>query len=405
MGLLRHDMVMSALRDPAAFASYVPELLKHMPKLSMVHDDPPYHTHLRRLVNKAFSAQRVALLAEPVGRFAQELLDAAGRGPMDFMAAYAVPLPMRVIAQLLGVPAQDYPSFKLWTEAVISYAGMPAEERTRRILAMREYMRQVIAERRVRPADDLLSSLVEATLEGTALSDEEIQSFAAVLLVAGNETTTNLIGNMMALLADRPELWRRAREDRSLVEPIIEEVLRYESPVQRLPRVTARPVRMGEVEIPAGEMVDIYFGAATGDPAVFQDPEEFQPGRPENAGHVAFGYGIHFCLGATSAPARGADLAERAAQSLPHVGAGARARGAAELRSAEPGVQGIAAGARLSGNYAHRHANERTRPLVSPARESLCCPGARVVRLLRRGRRQWSRRCWSNARWRRLWDL
>jgi cytochrome P450 len=119
-----------------------------------------------------------------------------------------------------------------------------------------------------------------------------------VLLIAGNETTTNLIGNMMALLADRPELWTRAREDRSLVDPIIEEVLRYESPVQRFPRVTTRPVRVGDVEIPAGELVDMVYGAANRDPAVFENPDTFWPERPTNSQHLGFGLGTHFCLGA-----------------------------------------------------------------------------------------------------------
>lgn len=296
--LLSHKSVVAALRDPATFSAYSPQVLKNMPKLPMVHDDPPQHTRLRRLVNKAFSPQRVASLAEPVGRIAQDLLNASGQGPVEFMAAYAVPLPIQVIAQLLGLPPQDYPSLKLWSDAMISYVGIPPEERARKLQALSEYLRQTIAERRAQPREDLISALVEAKVEGESLSDEGILNFTTVLLIAGNETTTNLLGNMMALLADRPELWRRAREDRSLVDPIIEEVLRYESPIQRRPRVTARPVRIGEVELQAGELVDLYFGAANRDPDVFAEPEEFRPGRPENTEHVAFGFGPHFCLGA-----------------------------------------------------------------------------------------------------------
>ena len=295
--LLRHADVLAAIRDPATFSSQTPAVFKTMPKFALLHDDPPYHTRMRRLVSKAFSPQRIASLSEWIGRLANELLDTTGKGPVELMSAYAVPLPMRVIAAMLGVPDQDYPSFKLWSEAVVAYVGLSREERMRKMQEMAAYLDQAIAARRTQPAEDLLSALVEAKVEGEALTDVEIRSFAAVLLVAGNETTTNLIGNMLALLADRPELWRRAREDRSLVEPIIEEVLRYESPAQRLPRVTSQPVRIGEVEVPKGQLVDIYFGAANRDPAVFADPDEFRPERPENAHHVAFGFGIHFCLG------------------------------------------------------------------------------------------------------------
>ncbi len=297
-GLMRHADVLAAIRDPATFSSQNTSVLKTMPKMTLLHDDPPHHTHLRRLVSKVFSPQRVASLAQWISGIANELLDTTSRGPVELMAAYAIPLPMRVIAGMLGVPDKDYLAFKSWSEALIGYAGIPAEERARRFQQMMGYLGQAIAARRTQPTEDLISALVQAEIEGTALSDAEIRGFTALLLIAGNETTTNLIGNMLALLADRPELWRRAREDRSLVEPILEETLRYESPVQRFPRVTTRPVRIGEVEIGAGEVVDMFYGAANRDPAIFEDPESFRPERPTNHQHVGFGLGTHFCLGA-----------------------------------------------------------------------------------------------------------
>jgi cytochrome P450 len=296
--LLRHADVLAALRDTATVSSNSPAVMKTVPKMALLHDDAPHHTRMRRLVSKAFSPQRIASLADWVGQISRELIDNLGSGTQEFMAAYAVPQPMRVIAGLLGVPEKDYPSFKRWSEAVVAYAGIPMEERNRRIQEMRAYMDQFIAARHEKPTEDLISALVAAEVDGASLSDEEIRSFAMVLLVAGNETTTNLIGNMMALLADRPELWRKAREDRSWVEPLIEETLRYESPVQRLPRVTLRPLRVGETEIPAGEVVDIVYGAANRDPAIFEDPESFRPERPTNHQHLGFGLGMHFCLGA-----------------------------------------------------------------------------------------------------------
>ena len=297
-GLMRHADVLAAIRDPATFSSNNTNVLKTLPKMTLLHDDPPLHTQLRRLVSKAFSPQRIAELSEWIRGLAHQLLDSASRGPVELMAAYATPLPMRVIAQLLGVPESDYPSFKLWSEALIGYVGVPAEERARRLQQMGGYLTQAVAARRAQPGPDLISALLQAEVDGAALSDADIRSFAALLLVAGNETTTNLIGNMLALLADRPELWQRAREDRSLVEPIVEETLRYESPVQRFPRVTTRPVRIGEVDIPAGELVDIFYGAANRDPSIFEAPEEFRPERPTNHQHVGFGLGTHFCLGA-----------------------------------------------------------------------------------------------------------
>ncbi|MBN1204855.1 MAG: cytochrome P450 [Myxococcaceae bacterium] len=296
--LLRHAQVHAAIRDPATFSSDSSAVLQAHRKFTLLEDDPPYHTRLRRLVSKAFSPQRITSLTEWIDGLSTELLDALGTGPVDLMATYASALPIRVIAALMGVPDSDYPLFKRWSEAVISYAGMPAEERALKFEEMMSYLGREVAARRAQSRSDLLSALVEAEVEGHSLSDSEIVMFAATLLIAGNETTTNLIGNMMALLADRPELWQQARENRALVDPIIEESLRYESPVQRFPRVTVRPVRIGEVEIGAGELVDIFFGAANRDPAVFEDPETFRPERPTNHQHLAFGLGNHYCLGA-----------------------------------------------------------------------------------------------------------
>jgi len=296
--LLRHADVRTAISDPATFSSDSPRLIKAIPKLGLLHDDPPHHTHLRRLVSKAFSPQRIATLSDWIERSAGELLDAAGRGPLELMGAYAVHLPVKVIAKMLGVPDPQYPAFRSCSEAIVSYAAVPAEERARKSKELVGYLDELIAQRRARPEDDLLSLLVLAEVEGEKLSDPEIRSFATLLLIAGNETTTNLIGNMMGLLADRPELWQRARQDRSLVDPIIEETVRYESPVQRLSRVTLKPVKIGGMELGEGQLLDVFFGAANRDPAVFDDPDTFRLGRPQLREHIGFGVGTHFCLGA-----------------------------------------------------------------------------------------------------------
>lgn len=296
--LLRHAHVFAAVRDPATFSSWSMAKLNLVPKLALLHDDPPRHTHLRRLVSKAFSPQRIATFSDWIGRIVNELLDAAGRGPAELMSAYAIPLPMRVICRMLGIPDEEYATFRHWSEGIVAYAGIPADERARRTAAMMGYLDRLIATRRAQPTEDLVSALIKAEVEGQSLSDTEVRSFIAVLLIAGNETTTNLIGNMMAILADRAELWERARDQRSLVDPIIEEVLRYESPVQRMTRMTTRPVRVGEVEIGEGELVDLVFGAANRDPAVFEDPDTFNLERANKDQHLGFGLGTHFCLGA-----------------------------------------------------------------------------------------------------------
>jgi cytochrome P450 len=295
--LLRHADVVAALRDPETFSSNSPSAMPMLPQLALLHDDPPRHTHLRRLVQKSFSARRVVELEPWIRRTAAELLDGLGEGPAELMAGLAMPLPMRVICALLGIPPEQTAIFHHWSEATIGYAGLPPLERKKRIGELASYLGQQIAARRTQPADDLITALVEAEIDGARLDDAEAIGFCMLLLIAGNETTTSLIGNCLHLLARQPEFWRRAREDRSLVEPILTETLRYESPVQRLTRVTRRPVELGGAAIGEGEVIDVIYGSANRDPAVFSDPETFRLDRPATE-HVALGYGIHYCLGA-----------------------------------------------------------------------------------------------------------
>jgi hypothetical protein len=295
--LLKHADVITALRDPATFSSGSYKIFKGIPQMALLHDDPPQHTRMRRLANKAFAASRVAALAPWITDLARSLLDAAGSGEVDFMDRFAVPLPVRVIGSMLGVPLEDHAALKDWSDALVSYNGMPAAERGPKLMQLMAYVDRMVAARRGARTDDMISAFLDAEIDGALLDDVEVRRLVVVLLVAGNETTTNLIGNMLALLADRPELWQRARDERALVEPIVNEALRFESPVQRFPRVTTREVEIGGATIGAGELVDLFFGAALRDPAVFTDPDTFLPER--RAGEsVAFGLGIHHCLGA-----------------------------------------------------------------------------------------------------------
>lgn len=303
--LMRHDDVYNALRDHETFSSANnPFVTKgFFPQLVLIMDDPPRHTRFRRLVNKAFTLRRVESLEPWITRVANELLDDIGSGETDIIRSYTTPLPVKVIARLLGVPGDDYTTFKRWSDTFISsLISISLEERMKNTLEMVEYFGKMAAARREHGAEDLITALVEAEIDGESLQDWEILGFCILLLIAGNETTTNLMGNILNILVDRPELWRKLREDRSLVEPVIEETLRYESPVQQLLRMTTREVTVSGVTIPANELVAIFFGAANRDPKEFPNPDEFQLNR-DLRNHVSFGMGIHYCLGAPLARA------------------------------------------------------------------------------------------------------
>jgi cytochrome P450 len=303
--LMKYADVYNALRDHDTFSSARNPLVEKgiFPRLVLIADDPPRHTRFRRLVNKAFTLKRVEALEPWITKVANEQLDEMGTGEADVVQSYTIPLPVKVIARLLGIPGEEYPTFKRWSDAFISsLISISLEERMRNTQEMVAYFGQIAAARRAHGAEDLITALVEAEVEGESLEEWEILGFCMLLLIAGNETTTNLLSNMLNILVDRPELWQRLREDRSLVETIIEETLRYESPVQQLLRVATRDVEVSGVKIPEGEMVAIFFGAANRDPQEFPNPDEFRLDRDLRS-HVSFGMGIHYCLGAPLARA------------------------------------------------------------------------------------------------------
>src|SRR3989441_1514728 len=300
---MKYDDVYGALRDHDTFSSEDPRAGKFGPKLVLIQDDPPRHTRFRRLVNKAFTPKRIEALAPWIASVANELLDEMGTGEVDVVQSYTIPLPVKVIARLLGIPGEDYVTFKHWSDTFISsLISISVEERMQNTQEMVEYFGGMAAARRAHAGEDLITALVEAEIEGESLQDWELLGFCILLLIAGNETTTNLMSNMLNILVDRPELWRQLREDRSLVEPVIEETLRYESPVQQLNRMTTREVEVSGVRIPQDELVTVFFGAANRDPNEFPNPDEFRLDR-DLRNHVAFGMGIHYCLGAPLARA------------------------------------------------------------------------------------------------------
>jgi cytochrome P450 len=302
--LMKHVDVYSALRDHETFSSSNNPLVgKAFPPLVLILDDPPRHTRFRRLVNKAFTLKRIEALIPWITSVADELLDEIGTDEaVDIVQRYTIPLPVKVIARLLGIPGDDYETFKRWSDAFLSLVSMDNVERMRSIQEMVEYFGKMAAARRAQRAEDLLTALVEAEVDGEKMEEWEILGFCILLLIAGNETTTNLIGNIFNLLSEWPDLWQQLRNDRSLAETVIEETLRYESPVQRLSRATTRDVEVSGVLIPKGDLVTIFFGAANRDPAEFNNPDEFRLDR-DLRNHLAFGMGIHYCLGAPLARA------------------------------------------------------------------------------------------------------
>jgi cytochrome P450 len=278
--------------------------------------DPPTHTRLRGIVNRAFTPRRAAALRPHIEDVAVSLLEQApDEGEWDLMRGFAQPLPVIVIAELLGVPPEDRDRFRIWSQALAATTNLLQDAATRNgaIAAakeLREYLEAVVAERVAVPQDDLISALLEAESEGVRLTREEVLAFAILLLVAGNETTTNLIGNGALLLMEHPEALAALRSDPEDIPTAVEEMLRYDSPVQGLARFVARDTEVGGQAIAKSDVVLCMLGGANRDPRQFPDADLFDVTRAENR-HLSFGQGIHFCLGAPLARLE-ADVAFRA---------------------------------------------------------------------------------------------
>ena len=312
--LFRHEDVLSVLKDPATWSSVFPPPPgvdpEDLPPPSMLSTDPPDHTRLRGLVSQAFTPRAIRRLEPRIDEIAHGLLDQAlRRGTVDLVEELATPLPVIVIAEMLGVPSADRMRFKEWSDVLVEslgtalFAPLPPEQvaRFRRARAELEaYLEPLVAERRADPREDLLSGLVAAELEGSRLSFAEMIQTVILLLVAGNETTTTLIGNAVLELLARPAVTAEVRAEPALVPGLVEEVLRYSSPVQMDPRLATRDVELCGVRVPKGQFALCWIGSANHDEAVFPEPERFDV-RREGGRHVAFGFGIHYCLGANLA--------------------------------------------------------------------------------------------------------
>jgi cytochrome P450 len=260
--------------------------------------DPPDHTRLRRLVTAAFTARRIEALRPRIEQITDELLDAmAGREQVDLIDALAFPLPIQVICELLGIPSQDRDSFRSWSNTLVGGEALRVQLPAA-MTALVSYVRALIADRRQHPGDDLLSGLIAVRDQADRLSEDELSSMVFLLLIAGHETTVNLIGNGSYLLLSHRERWERLRADPALLPAAIEEFLRYESPVETATfRITTEAMQIGGAIVPAGEIVVVSLLSANRDEKRFPDAAELRLDRPQNP-HMAFGHGIHYCLGA-----------------------------------------------------------------------------------------------------------
>jgi cytochrome P450 len=308
----RHADVLRISRDPETFCSgrgiLLMDIGRDLPEIpgALLYVDPPLHTRYRELVNPSFTGARVRALEPWVRELARGLIARIEPGvPIDVVEHVTVPFPLLVIAELLGVPAEDRDRFHQWSDAMIEATnapgGVPSGESAVLLGDFVAYLLEVFADRRAHPRPDLVTELLEAEVDGQRLEDGELLMFCIQLLVAGNETTRNLLSAGLVAFAGSPGEWTRLREDAALVPTAAEELLRFTSPVISFLRTATRPVEVGGVDVDEGEHLLLLYASANRDEAVFGDSaERFDVGRHPNH-HVAFGFGAHFCLGAALA--------------------------------------------------------------------------------------------------------
>lgn len=303
--VFRHADVTRVISDPEVFSSYVTRVMPKARKRSagnLLVTDPPGHHTLRRLTGAAFSPTVMTGLAPRIAEVTRELLDTTeGTDEFDLVDTLAYPLPVIVISELLGLPASDRELFRVWVNKLhaidINDPNDPRlahklDEATDELIT---YLREHCADRRAHPREDLISRLATVEADGQRLTDEEVANFSHLLLLAGHITTTALLGNTVLCLDAHPHLWAQLHADRSLVEPTIEEVLRYRTPFTQLARVTMVETELAGQLIPADAFVSPWLLSANRDERQFPDPDRFDIHR--RARHVAFGHGIHFCIG------------------------------------------------------------------------------------------------------------
>ena len=319
----RHADVAALLAHPSLSAQkfdaqgLTPELmvefgpLYEMLSRQMLFRDPPHQTRLRTLAAKAFTPRVIERLRVQIQSWTEKFLDAAlANGPLDIIRDLAYPLPATVIAEMLGIPHEDRDRFRHWSDDFADFLGTDGDdwERTRPFLPgiyhLMDYLHGAVERTRTTPGDNLLSALIAAEEQGDRLTEEELIANCLLLLVAGHETTTNLIGNGLYALLSHPDQAALLREDPALLPTAIEEMLRYESPVQWTSRIPKETITLDGLRIEAGQFAMLGLGASNRDPAQFTDPDRLDITRREGR-HLAFGWGVHYCLGAALARMEG----------------------------------------------------------------------------------------------------
>jgi len=337
--LTRHADVSAVLRDPrfASGGRKVPRFKKMMEQRiaageltreeaegqSMLGLDAPDHTRLRSLVSKAFTPRAVEALRPRVEQLVDEMVErAAAKGTFDVIREIAYPLPVIIIAEMLGIPPEDRDQFKRWSDEMALSVGMANEREQRRARdaqrAFRDYLIPILQERRREPREDLISALVAAEEAGDKLSLQEVNSTIGLILVAGNETTTNLIGNGLLALMQHREQFERLRAQPETIATAVEELLRYDSPVQGTSRNVLEDTEFNGHAIKAGQQLLLMIGAANRDPEQYKDPDTLDIGRADNK-HLSFGNGMHYCLGAPLARIEGPAAINALVQRFPKI--------------------------------------------------------------------------------------
>jgi cytochrome P450 len=315
-----------------AFPDHYADLVHPLEPPSMISVDPPAHTRYRKLVARAFSVKKIEALAPRVAELADGLLEDLLRDPQaDVMTGYAAQLPVLVIADMLGVPLSDQALFKTWgydvartLDGTMTWTEVKAAKTS--LAALNAYFDEAFAQRRAEPRPDLLTALVQAEVDGETLSRDELLTTALLLLVAGFETTVNLLGNAITHVCADPALQHAAADaDDAWWDRVVEETLRYDSPVQFTGRIVLEPLTHAGVQLEVGKQVVLLIGAANRDPAVFEDPDRFRPDRQPQP-HLAFVNGIHFCLGAALARLEGRIGLQRLFRAAPHLQLGTPVR-------------------------------------------------------------------------------
>ncbi len=323
--LSRYADVMAAARNTKDFSSAMGVGPQRQPLQQMITQDPPLHTRLRGLVNRAFTPRVIEELTPRIREIVDDLLDAVvAKGSFELVADLAFPLPVIVIAELLGVPPEDRDAFKRWSDESIDFVSSQEDTRDTERYGkswneFSDYFSAMIEERRSAPRNDLVSLLVKANEGDDELSVVEILNFCQLLLVAGNETTTNLITNAALALFANKDIRPQVQADPSTIPAMVEEALRFDGPVQLLYRTALQPIEIHGQTIPAGSKVALLWGAANRDGENFPDPDRFSLGRSPNP-HLGFGYGIHYCLGAPLARLEAVLFTEAANRRFKYLG-------------------------------------------------------------------------------------